>query len=99
MNLILNDIRQLIAQSRQQVQRHINTTMVHTYWRIGKRIVEEQQQGEKRAKYATAMFRDLSEALTKEFGDGFSTTNLRHMRQFFLTYPIQQTTSAELGKK
>lgn len=96
MNLVLNDIRQLITQARQQLQRHINTTMVYTYWRIGKRIVEEEQQGEKRAKYATEMLLDLSNALTKEFGEGFSLTNLKQMRQFFITYPIHQTASVKL---
>jgi predicted nuclease of restriction endonuclease-like (RecB) superfamily len=96
MDLILNDIRQLITQARQQVQRHINTTMVHTYWSIGKRIFEDEQEGEKRAKYATELLRDLSKALTKEFGEGFSSTNLKLMRQFFLTYPILRPPSAKL---
>ncbi len=95
MELILNDIRQLIAQARQQVLRHVNSTMVQTYWLIGKRIVEEEQQGQKRAKYASEMLKHLSESLTKEFGEGFSATNLRQMRHFFLAYPIQQTASAE----
>jgi predicted nuclease of restriction endonuclease-like (RecB) superfamily len=96
MELILKDIRQLITQARQQVLRQVNSTMVQTYWLIGKRIVEEEQQGQKRAKYASELLGNLSETLTKEFGKGFSSTNLRQMRHFFLTYPIQQFETAEL---
>lgn len=97
MTEILNDIRQLIAEARHQVQRNINTTMAKTYWHIGKRIIEEEQQGLKRAKYATELMPHLSRELSREFGKGFSETNLRQMRNFFLAYPIQQTASAELG--
>jgi predicted nuclease of restriction endonuclease-like (RecB) superfamily len=96
MELILKDIRQLITQAQQQVLRQVNSTMVQTYWLIGKRIVEEEQHGRKRAKYASELLGHLSETLTKEFGEGFSATNLRQMRHFFLAYPIQQTPSAEL---
>ena len=96
MELILADIRQLITQARQQVLSHINSTMVQTYWHIGKRIVEDEQQGQKRAKYATEMLEHLSYELTREFGKGFSSTNLRQMRQFYLTYSIQQFETAEL---
>ena len=67
-----------------------------TYWHIGKRIVEDEQQGKKRAQYAAEVLKHLSESLTEEFGKGFSSTNLRQMRNFFLAYPIQQKSSAEL---
>ncbi len=101
MQLLLNDIRQLITEARRQVNRHVNTTMVMTYWHIGKRIVDDEQQGKKRAQYATEMFKHLSANLTLEFGKGFSETNLKQMRQFYtkpkvvfglkiwhLTYPL-----------
>lgn len=97
MQQLLTDIRQLITDARRQVQRNINITMVLTYWHIGKRIVEEEQQGQKRAKYAAEMIKHLSLELTKEFGKGFSATNLRQMRHFFLAYPIQQMPSAEFN--
>ncbi len=93
---LLTDIRQLISQARQQVQRNINSTMVQTYWHIGKRIVEEEQQGQKRAKYAAEMFKHLSEHLTHDFGRGFSATNLKQMRQFYLTYSIRQFATDKL---
>jgi DUF1016 N-terminal domain len=72
MELILNDIRQLILEARQQVLRSVNSTMVSTYWHIGKRIIEDEQEGQKRAKYATEMLKHLSKELSKEFGEGFS---------------------------
>jgi predicted nuclease of restriction endonuclease-like (RecB) superfamily len=96
MELVLNDIRQLITQARQQVLRNVNSTMAQTYWLIGKRIVEDEQEGQKRAKYAAEILKELSQELTKEFGKGFSATNLRQMRHFFLTYPIQQFETAKL---
>ncbi len=96
MESILNDIRQLITQARQQVLGYINSTMVLTYWHIGKRIVEDEQKGQKRAKYATEMLQHLSTELSKEFGKGFSLTNLKQMRQFYFTYPIGQTLSDQL---
>ena len=61
--------------------------MVQTYWLIGKRIVIEEQQGSKKAKYGESVLKNLSKDLTSEFGNGFSYANLRNMRQFYLTYP------------
>ena len=61
--------------------------MVQAYWLMGKRIVEEQQQGEQKATYGEAILKTLSIALTAELGKGFSYANLRNFRQFYLTYP------------
>jgi YhcG PDDEXK nuclease domain/DUF1016 N-terminal domain len=97
MQLLLNDIRQLITEARQQVKRNVNATTVMTYWHIGKRIVEDEQQGKKRAQYAAAMFKHLSENLIQDFGRGFSETNLKQMRQFYLTYSIRQLQTDELN--
>ncbi|QRR00147.1 PDDEXK nuclease domain-containing protein [Dyadobacter sandarakinus] len=66
------------------------------YWLIGKRIIEEDQQGNLRAEYGKALVQTLSESLTAEFGRGFSQRNLEQMRLFYLEYPIPQTVSAEL---
>ncbi len=96
MQLLLNDIRQLINDARRQVQHNVNTTMVMTYWHIGKRIFEDEQKGEKRAQYAQEMLTQLSESLIREFGKGFSLTNLKQMRQFYLAFSIGQTASDQL---
>ena len=70
--------------------------MLTAYWLIGQRIVEEEQQGESRAAYGKALMKSLSEELQKEFGKGFSVNNLQNMRLFYMSYPIQQTLSANL---
>lgn len=69
--------------------------MTKTYFLIGKRIVEEEQDGNKRAEYGKNLIKMLSEKLTKEFGKGFSETNLEQMRKFFKVYGIPQTLSEE----
>ena len=60
--------------------------MVEAYWQIGKRIVEQEQHGEDRAAYGEGILKELSKALTAEFGKGFFYANLRNFRQFYLTY-------------
>lgn len=65
----------------------VNAAMVEAYWRVGERIVLQQQGGESRAAYGEKVLKELSTALTAEFGRGFSSANLRNMRQFYLTYP------------
>lgn len=69
--------------------------MTTTYFLIGKRIVEEEQGGEKRAEYGENLIIKLSEKLTRDYGKGFSKRNLEQMRKFYLTYSISQTVSAE----
>jgi predicted nuclease of restriction endonuclease-like (RecB) superfamily len=62
--------------------------MVETYWRLGKRIVEEEQQGKARAGYGEALIVNLSRYLGENFGKGFSVANLKNFRQFYLTFPV-----------
>lgn len=74
--------------------------MTASYWEIGRRIVEAEQQGKRRAGYGEQLIQRLSVDLTTQFGRGFSRPNLQQMRLFFLTWPIRQTVSSEssLGK-
>ena len=81
------EIRDILAQARQKTYTAINSAMVEAYWLMGKRIVEEEQQGNQRANYGEAILKSLSIELTDEFGKGFSYANLRNFRQFYLTYP------------
>lgn len=81
------EIKAILAQARQKAYQAVNSVMVETYWLIGKRIVEEEQEGKERAEYGEAILKNLSIALTEEFGKGFSYANLRNFRQFYLTYP------------
>ncbi|MHA1575073.1 MAG: PDDEXK nuclease domain-containing protein [Alphaproteobacteria bacterium] len=91
-------IIRLLNVARKSVVQTVNKTMVYTYFEIGKIIIEEEQKGKTRAEYGKKILQGLSERLSKEFGRGFSVTNLKQMRQFFLTYSKGQTLSGEFGK-
>ena len=80
----VGDIKALLHSARSKVYQTINQTMTHAYWEIGKRIVEEEQQGKARAKYGAMLIKRLSGELAQEFGKGFSIDNLKNMRRFYL---------------
>ncbi|MFY1047990.1 PDDEXK nuclease domain-containing protein [Chryseobacterium sp. GP-SGM7] len=92
---LLNNISALLDSARKKVAAVVNQTMVLTYFEIGRMIVEDEQKGENRAEYGKAVLQELSLHLTDRFGKGFSETNLKQMRQFFLSYSIRQTLSDE----
>jgi len=94
---LLAAVRQLLSQSRRQLQQSINSAMVQTYWQVGQLIVEDEQQGEKRAEYGKQVLKQLSLSLSAEFGKGFDLTNLRRMRSFYLVFPIRDTVRLELS--
>ncbi len=88
-NPLIAEVRRLINSTRHAIANSINSFQVHTNFEIGQRIVEHEQQGEKRAAYGTALLKELSQKLTIEFGRGFSEDNLSNMRKFFLIYKDQ----------
>ena len=94
---LIQELKSIIYQAKQKLVTAVNTTMVKTYWEIGRMIVENEQEGEKRAKYGTAQLQTISNELTKEFGRGFDVTNLRNMRRFYITFPIRETLSPKLS--
>jgi predicted nuclease of restriction endonuclease-like (RecB) superfamily len=81
------EVRAILAQARQRAYTAINAAMVDAYWQIGRRIVEEEQQGKGRADYGTFLIKELSRQLTAEFGKGFALANIKNFRQFYLTFP------------
>ncbi len=83
----INDIRAILAKARTQSYSAVNSAMVEAYWRIGERIVLHEQGKAERATYGEQTLKELSKALTSEFGKGFSYANLYNIRQFYLTYP------------
>lgn len=85
----------LLKAARETVIKSVNHTMVVTYFEIGKLIVNQEQQGEEKAKYGQNLIIELSDKLSQEFGKGFSATNIKQMRTFYLTYSKGQTTSDE----
>lgn len=88
-----SQIVDLLQSARNNVVLTINQTMVTTYFEIGRKIVEEEQNGKDRADYGKSLLQDLSKVLTSEFGKGFSVTNIQQMRSFYLSYQKQQTLS------
>ena len=83
----IREIKQIIAQARQKAYTAINSAMVEAYWQMGRRIVEQEQQGKDRADYGSQLLKSLSKELTAEFGKGFSLGSLYYYRQFYQTFP------------
>jgi predicted nuclease of restriction endonuclease-like (RecB) superfamily len=84
---LLNALRGLIVQARQQVLRHVDVVQVQTYWQIGRHIVEFEQGGQARAAYGKRLLPQLGQTLSQEFGKGFDASNLRYMRLFYQAFP------------
>lgn len=94
------EIKQILAQARQKSYQAVNSAMVEAYWLIGKRIVEEEQNGKERADYGKEIIKNISDEMTREFGKGFSKRTIWEIRQFYTTFPdfsIVRTLSAQLS--
>lgn len=89
------DVADVLEQARGKAYRAVNAAMVHAYWEIGRRIVEEQG-GEERAEYGKALVKELSRRLTQDFGKGFAERNLWSMRKFYLAFPKVNALRSEL---
>ena len=85
---VKSSIVELLHAARQAAARNVNALMTASYWEIGRRIVEAEQKGKRRAGYGEQLIERLSLDLTQQFGRGFSPDNLEHMRRFFLAYPV-----------
>ena len=84
------EIKAILTEARLQAYKAINTVMVEAYWKIGQRIVLEEQNGKERAEYGKEIIKSLSVALTAEFGKGFSKRSLWEMRQFYILFSDYQ---------
>ena len=93
------DIKGIVEQARNNAVRAVNFAMVIAYWKIGQRIVEEEQGGKKKADYGEYLLKDLSLKLTTDFGKGFDERELRKMRQFFLLFSIRDAVRPESKKE
>lgn len=89
------EIRNLLVKAREKAYVAVNLAMVDTYWNVGKLIVERQG-GNEKAEYGTHLIDYIAENLTRELGRGFTATNLKYMRQFYLTFPIRHSLRDEL---
>ncbi len=90
-NNLYADIREVLVSSKQRARQAINDAMVLAYWQIGRLIVEDEQRGEARAEYGKRVLIAVAKRLAEEFGKGFSLTNLKLFRQFYLAFPIGHT--------
>ena len=96
-NMLVNDLRSIVSKARSKAFAAVNYSLVERNWRIGQRIVEEEQNGASRAEYGKHVIEVASAALTEEFGKGFSKTNIRSYRKFYLLFSdmgIQQAVPA-----
>lgn len=94
---MIEQIETLLVNARRKVAAEVNTTLLSTYWQIGRLIVENEQQHNNRAEYGRQTLKTLSKILTQKFGKGFSVSNLQSMRRFYLTHEKQQTVSVKLS--
>ena len=95
---LYEDIRMILQQSREQTYSNASEIMTYAYWNVGRRIVEQEQSGEKKARYGSNLIKNLSIKLSDEFGTGFSVANLRNCRQFYLTFPKDSYGFSMAGK-
>ena len=99
-NMLVNDLRSIVSKARSKAFAAVNYSLVERNWRIGQRIVEEEQNGASRAEYGKHVIEVASAALTEEFGKGFSYTNIANYKRFYLTFnnlQILQTVSEEFN--
>lgn len=97
LNTLAENITRLVSDAKTHLSQSINTTLVLTYWNIGKYIVEFEQEGNAKARYGTALLSSLAKLLRNKLGKGYSRPNLNNMRKFYLLYPICQTVSDKLS--
>jgi predicted nuclease of restriction endonuclease-like (RecB) superfamily len=93
------EIKSILQQARQTAYRAVNFTMVLAYWEIGRRIVEDEQQGKKRAGYGESLIKELSQKLTADFGKGFTEPNVWNMRQFYLVFSGKEIINKSTASK
>ena len=99
-NMLVNDLRSIVSKARSKAFAAVNYSLVERNWRIGQRIVEEEQNGASRAEYGKHVIEVASAALTEEFGKGFSETNIMNFKKFYLKFKglaIPQTLSEEFN--
>jgi DUF1016 N-terminal domain len=94
--ILHTEARYIIESGRKAAYHAVNTSMVKTYWEIGQLIVEEEQQGEERAKYGKYLITELATRLQKEYGSGYSGQSLWNYRQFYKEFPILSAVRREL---
>ena len=94
---LVQDARQIIENARKNAVRSVDFCRVQMYWKLGKRIFEEEQHGKKRADYGAYIVKSLAEKLETEYGSGFSKRQLEFCRQFYNIFPIANALRSQLN--
>jgi len=94
----IQEVKGLLNSARERTKAAINIAMVYTYYEIGRRILKQEQNGLNRAEYGKKILKQLSSALTKEFGKGYSISNLKTIRQFFVVYSQDRIGQTAFGQ-
>lgn len=94
---MIAQIREIMYGARRNLAQQVNNQQLLAYWNIGRIIVEHEQDSNERATYGKQTIKQISRVLSKEFGKGFSRSNLQNMRAFYLAYPNCQTLSGKLS--
>ena len=94
---LVQDAKQIIETARENAVRSVDFCRVQMYWKLGKRIFEEEQHGKKRADYGAYIVKSLAEKLEAEYGSGFSERQIKFCRQFYRTYPIGNALRSQLN--
>lgn len=97
-NNYINEIKKILKNARQKAYTAVNSAMVEAYWKIGRRIVEEEQSGRERAEYGKEIVKNLSKELTEEFGKGFGERNIRNIRQFYVLFSDYEKWKSVISK-
>ena len=97
-NNYINEIKKTLINARQKAYTAVNSAMVEAYWKIGRRIVEEEQSGRERAEYGKEIIKNLSKELTEEFGKGFGERNIRNIRQFYVLFSDYEKWKSVISK-
>ena len=97
-NNYINEIKTILKNARQKAYTAVNSAMVEAYWKIGRRIVEEEQSGRERAEYGKEIVKNLSKELTEEFGKGFGERNIRNIRQFYMLFSDYEKWKSVISK-
>lgn len=87
---VIDDVKGIISIGMERAYNATSAAMVLTYWNVGKRIVEQEQNGNQRAEYGTAMLDVLAAELTREYGKSYSKRNLQYFRKFYQCFPDEE---------
>ena len=96
-NSLLDRVVLILEQTRANVVRAVNSSMVTAYWLIGREIVLELQGGDERAEYGKQVIEKLSKQLTQRYGSGYSVTNLQYFRKFYQAYTVRSPIARPVG--